>query len=137
MSANQGIAERTDRDLVAERDRRIGAHLETKPPWWRIFARRRWRQKLDTLRAMDVSLFAAMLRSVYTRESVEDLAKQSGPAARLMAVAKARSARGREQAEQAYDQLAAWTDAQNGVAVYVPMRMKERRRDGRSIAPTR
>lgn len=65
-----------DADLVAERDRKIGEHHALKPPWWRFIARRRWKQRLVALRALDVSFMAAMLRRLYTAESVEELAKR-------------------------------------------------------------
>lgn len=115
-----------DADLLAERDRKIGEHLARRPPWWRFFARRRWRRELTALQTLSVSFMSAMLRQLYTAESVEALVKQSGPAARLSKMVKARTARKNQATNEAADQLAAWTDAQNGVAVYTPMRAKER-----------
>lgn len=128
MSANQGIADELtlDTDLRAERDRKIGEHLARKPSWWRLFARRRWKRELAALQSLDVSFMAAMFRQLYTAETVENLAKRSGPAARLSRVAKARTARKNEATREAADQLAAWTDAQNGVPVYYPERMRGR-----------
>lgn len=128
MSANQGIADRltVDADLVAERDRKIGEHLARRPPWWRIWARRRWKRELAALQSLNVSFMAAMFRQLYTPETVENLAKRSGPAARLSRMVKARTARKNDATREAADQLAAWTDAQNGVPVYYPERMRGR-----------
>lgn len=75
---------------------------------------------------MDVSFMAAMLRRLYTAESVEDLAKRSGPAERMMRIAKDRRIRQNAATNDEQDQLAAWVDAQNGVPLYFPARAKGR-----------
>ena len=50
--------------------------LPARPPWWRIFARRRWQRARASILAMDVSAFAEMLVSVYPAESITELANR-------------------------------------------------------------
>lgn len=80
----------SDAALLAERDEKIRAHLSARPPWWRVFARRRWKARLAALRAMDVSLMAAMLRQHYTPESVEQMAERASPLASWSCITRAR-----------------------------------------------
>lgn len=54
-----------DPKSVAIREARLAA-LGPRPPWWRVFARRRWKRERDAILAMDVSELAAMLREIYT-----------------------------------------------------------------------
>jgi myo-inositol catabolism protein IolC len=64
-----------DLALAIERDDRIRA-LGPRPPWWRPLSRRAWRRKRAAILATDVSIFTAMLRSVYTPESTEEMARR-------------------------------------------------------------
>jgi hypothetical protein len=65
--------------LRMQRDSAIAAHLKLQPPWWRLFARRRWRQRLAAFRAMDVSMQTEMLRELYPSSEMERLARQANP----------------------------------------------------------
>jgi hypothetical protein len=59
--------------LLAEREAKLDA-LGPRPPWWRPFARRRWRRRRDALLAMDVSQMAEMLREVYSDDVLRAMA---------------------------------------------------------------
>jgi hypothetical protein len=63
--------------LLAEREAKLDA-LGRCPPWWRPFARRRWRRRLAVVLAMDVSKAAEMLhdllRVCYRTEHVAEAA---------------------------------------------------------------
>lgn len=59
-----------DPDLAAERVRRLTA-LGPPPRWWRPFARRRWHRERREILAMNVDRMSAMLRRVYTNETIE------------------------------------------------------------------
>lgn len=50
--------------------------LGHRPPWWRPFARRRWRKRYDAIMDMDVSLIGEMLAQLYPAISVESMAKR-------------------------------------------------------------
>lgn len=67
-----------DPKLVAERDAKVQA-LGPRPPWWRLFARRRWDERMATIMAMDVGAFTAMLRDMYPPQVVRDMAIQQSP----------------------------------------------------------
>jgi hypothetical protein len=49
-------------------------YLGPMPPWWRPFARRKWRRERDAIMAIDVSAFGDMLRSVYQPRDIEEAA---------------------------------------------------------------
>jgi hypothetical protein len=115
-----------DQGLMAERDRMIGEHLAKRPPWWRLFARRRWRARLSALRATDVSSMTAMLRAVYTPESVQQLAQRGDVASRLRGVLKARTERKAAETEHEADRLALEVDVRNGSNVYSKWRAERR-----------
>lgn len=61
--------------LVAERDAKLRA-MGPRPPWWRPFARRRWRRRHAEIMAMDVSQYAEFLRHQYPAERVDELARR-------------------------------------------------------------
>lgn len=67
-----------DPKLVAERDARLAA-LGPQPPWWRPFARRRWKRERGYILATDVSQVTAMMRTLYTPECVEAIANRPHP----------------------------------------------------------
>lgn len=60
---------------VALRAARIEA-LGPIPPWWRVFARRRWRQSAASINAMDVSEYAAWIARHYDEDSIIQLANR-------------------------------------------------------------
>lgn len=62
--------------LVAERDARLAA-LGSYPPWWRVLARRRWHHERAAILAMDVSQYSEMLRSWYSDDRIQDLARST------------------------------------------------------------
>jgi hypothetical protein len=64
-----------DPTLVAERQAKLDA-LGPLPSWWRPFARRKWKRSRASILAIDVSVYAAMLRSFYTREYAEAEARR-------------------------------------------------------------
>jgi hypothetical protein len=65
--------------LLAEREAKLDA-LGRCPPWWRPFARRRWRRRLAVVLEMDVSQTAEMLRKLlrecYPVEGVRGMAEE-------------------------------------------------------------
>lgn len=68
-----------DAKLLEERGRRISA-LGLPPPWWRVFARRRWIRQYRAIFAMSVSRLTALLRSIYEPKVIEELAnRRTGP----------------------------------------------------------
>jgi len=60
-------------ELVAEREQRL-RDLGQRPPWYRLFARRRWKAERARISTMDVSVFAWMLRQMYTPDMVTQMA---------------------------------------------------------------
>lgn len=62
-----------DPTLLKERADKLIA-LGPIPAWWRLFARREWRNKRQAILLMDCSVFAAMYREFYTPEYVAALA---------------------------------------------------------------
>ena len=56
--------------LLSERGAKLSA-LGTAPPWWRVFARRRWLRRHAEVMAMDVSVYAEMLRHWYPEGLIE------------------------------------------------------------------
>jgi hypothetical protein len=72
-----------DPDLVAERQSKLDA-LGPRPPWWRWLTRRRWKQAYRRIWAADVSYVGAMLRRVYSKEFVTEMANKTHPAIALI-----------------------------------------------------
>ena len=64
--------------LIAEREQRL-RDLGPRPPWYRPFARRRWKTERARISAMDVSILAWMLRQHYTPEMVVAMAERRNP----------------------------------------------------------
>jgi hypothetical protein len=58
---------------AVERCERL-ATLGPPPPWWRVFALRRWLAGYDAIMALDISVGAQMLREVYPAGDVAVLA---------------------------------------------------------------
>lgn len=69
----------TSEKRKAERARRL-VELGPMPPWWRVFARRRWQRRHNAIMAMAVSLFGEMLASLYGARDAERLADRPAPA---------------------------------------------------------
>lgn len=63
--------------LQQERDDRIAA--VPRPPWWRLFARRRYKRTVKAMMATDLTRATLMLRAIYTTEHVEALAFRPHP----------------------------------------------------------
>ena len=63
---------------AVERYERI-ADLGRVPPWWCIFARRRWIRAFTSIMALDISAFGEMLRDIYPVGSIEELARRPMP----------------------------------------------------------
>lgn len=60
---------------AVERCERLAA-LGPPPVWWRVFALRRWLRAYRAITALDISVHAEMLRSVYPADWVEKMAHQ-------------------------------------------------------------
>lgn len=56
------------------------AKLGSPPPWWRVFALRRWLASYRAIMALDVGEYAEMLRAAYTPGRIEELANRAHPA---------------------------------------------------------
>lgn len=65
-----------DSRLLEEKLRKLVA-LGDRPPWWRIFARRKYDRRRAEISAMDVSVFAAMLRELYPMDAVTEMAARA------------------------------------------------------------
>ncbi len=76
-----------DPKLVAERDAKL-KQIGPRPPWWRLFARRRWKQQRAAILAIDVSQVALMLRDLYSTAYLEQLASTTSPSLWFADIAK-------------------------------------------------
>jgi hypothetical protein len=68
---------------AVERCERL-AKLGRVPPWWRVFARRRWVAAYYEIMARDISEQAEMLRSIYTADQVQQMAHKPNPMASVL-----------------------------------------------------
>lgn len=50
--------------------------LGPRPPWWRIFARRRWSRRYASIMAMDVTTMGELFAHLYPVETIEQLAQR-------------------------------------------------------------
>lgn len=69
---------------AVERCERLAA-LGPAPPWWRVFAVRRWLRAYRAIMALDISVHAEMLRSMYPAESIKQTAERTNATASLLA----------------------------------------------------
>lgn len=60
---------------AVERCERLAA-LGPAPAWWRVFAMRRWLAEYRAIMALDISVHAEMLRSLYTPAVVIEAARR-------------------------------------------------------------
>ena len=51
------------------------AKLGAPPPWWRVFAVRRWLRAYRAIAALDIGVHAELLRSIYTTDSIKAMAE--------------------------------------------------------------
>lgn len=56
------------------------AKLGPMPPWWRLFARRRWVRKFAAIMVLDITTLGEMLRSAYPTDPVIHRAQREHPA---------------------------------------------------------
>ncbi len=73
----------SDPKLVAERDAKL-RELGPQPPWWRVFARRRWKRARATIMATDVTFVAAIYRNIYSAAEIEAIRNRPSPFASMM-----------------------------------------------------
>lgn len=69
---------------AVERCERLAA-LGPAPAWWRVFALRRWVAEYRAIMALDISVHAEMLRTVYTPEVAAQMAERTNVTAALLA----------------------------------------------------
>lgn len=70
---------------AVERCERL-ANLAPPPAWWRVFALRRWLRDYRAIMALDISVHAEMLRSMYPVDGVRAMAEQRRMLAAIPAV---------------------------------------------------
>lgn len=63
---------------AVERCERLAA-LGPAPAWWRVFALRRWLRAYRAIMALDISVHAEMLRTVYTKERILETMNRPNP----------------------------------------------------------
>lgn len=68
---------------AVERCERL-SRLGSPPPWWSVFAMRRWLQQYRAITTTDISQLSEMLREVYSTEQLMAQATRPNPLAGLM-----------------------------------------------------
>ena len=70
-----------------QRDEKLLA-LGQRPPWWRLFSRRRWKREYAAIMAIDVSDYAAILARYYDAEFPDGMVSRRSTASLLSRITK-------------------------------------------------